>query len=94
MSSIQEMLIEKYLFTKAPPGPHHNNGWLCIDCKVKLEGKYDFYPYCVLCRKEYCTDEELERAKKWIVAKKKAGWRNPFMKKIGEIRTKKIRSLT
>ena len=42
MSSIQEMLIEKYIFTKAPPGPHHNSEWGCIECKIKLEGKYDF----------------------------------------------------
>ena len=42
---LQEMLIEKYLFTKAPPGPHHNDYRQCIDCKVKLERKYDYYPY-------------------------------------------------
>ena len=50
MTDIQEMLIEKYLFTKAPAGPHHNSNWSCIDCKNKLEGKYDFYPYCISCK--------------------------------------------
>ncbi len=67
----QDMLIEKYAFTKAPAGPHHNPGWMCIDCKTLLEGKYDFYPYCVFCRRTYCTDEELEKAKAWIVKTKK-----------------------
>ena len=70
LMDIQEMLIEKYLFTKAPAGPHHNPGWMCIDCKTLLEGEYDFYPYCIVCRRTYCTDEELERAKVWIVKTK------------------------
>ena len=72
---IQEMLIEKYTVTKAPPGPHHNNGWLCIDCKVKLDGDYDYYPYCIECRKEYLTEEEIGKAMISIVKmKKERGW--------------------
>ena len=71
MSSIQEMLIEKYIFTKAPPGPHHNSEWGCIECKIKLEGKYDFYPYCAFCRGKYFKGEELEDINKWIVKTKK-----------------------
>ena len=71
MTDIQEMLIEKYLFTKAPAGPHHNSGWLCLDCKIELINQYDFYPYCIFCRSAYCTNEELEKAKAWIVKTKK-----------------------
>ncbi len=70
MDTIQEMLIEKYLFTKAPPGPHHNPEWSCIECKTKLEGKHDFYPYCTFCRGKYFKDEELEDINKWIVKTK------------------------
>ena len=70
MSSIQEMLVEKYLFTKAPPGPHHNPEWSCIECKAKLESKHDFYPYCTYCRGKYFKDEELEDINKWIVKTK------------------------
>jgi hypothetical protein len=71
MDEKQEMLVEKYTFTKAPAGPHHNNGWLCIDCKSLLSEEHDFYPYCILCRTAYCTDEELIKAKVWIVKTKK-----------------------
>ena len=68
---IQEMLIEKYTFTKAPAGPHHNNGWLCIDCKIKLDGDYDYYPYCIECRKSYLTAEEIGKAMLGIIKMKK-----------------------
>ena len=83
---IQEMLIEKYLFTKAPPGPHHNPAWSCIECKVKLEGKHDFYPYCISCREDrhkklhacyyYKKDEDrdcknIEKFKEWVVKQKR-----------------------
>jgi len=82
---IQEMLIEKYLFTKAPAGPHHNDNWQCIECKNKLEGEYDFYPYCISCREDrheklhaccyYKNDEDrdcksIEKVKEWILQKK------------------------
>ena len=70
MSSIQEMLVEKYLFTKAPPGPHHKPEWSCIKCKTKLEGKYDFYPYCTHCRGELFNDEEMAGINEWIVKTK------------------------
>jgi len=85
MDTIQEMLIEKYLFTKAPPGPHHNPAWSCIECKVKLEGKYDFYPYCIFCKENrhkglhacyyYRKDEDgdcekIEKYKEWVVKTK------------------------
>jgi hypothetical protein len=69
--NIQEMLVEKYLFTKAPPGPHHNPEWLCIECKVKLEGKYDFYPYCTHCRGKHFIDVEMTDINEWIVKTKK-----------------------
>ena len=86
MSDIQAMLIEKYLFTKAPAGPHHKDEWSCIDCKNKLEGVYDFYPYCISCRKDrherlhacyyYKKDEDEEcegitKFKEWVVKQKR-----------------------
>ena len=86
MDSIQEMLIEKYLFTKAPPGPYHKDEWLCLGCKTKLEGKYDFYPSCISCYEDrhkklhacyyYRKDEHEEcesitKFKEWVVNKKK-----------------------
>ena len=68
---IQEMLIEKYTFTKAPAGPHHNDNWSCIECKSKLEGEYDFYPYCISCRETIWQNKDyLERVKKWILHRK------------------------
>ena len=83
--SLQEMLIEKYLFTKAPAGPHHSPNWSCIDCKNKLEGEYDFYPYCISCKENrhkrlhacyyYKKDEDgdcenIEKYKEWVVRQK------------------------
>ncbi len=68
MNSIQEMLIEKYLFTKAPAGPYHNPEWSCIDCEKKLDGYYDFYPYCISCRENHHTD--LGKFKEWLVKQK------------------------
>jgi len=85
MNSIQEMLIEKYLFTKAPPGPYHNPEWSCIECKTKLEGKYDFYPYCISCKgyrhkglhacyyygkNEHEECESITKYKEWVVKTK------------------------
>ena len=68
---IQEMLIEKYLFTKAPAGPHHNDNWSCIECKNKLEGEYDFYPYCISCREvTWQNEDHMKRVKEWILQKK------------------------
>ena len=87
MNSIQEMLIEKYTFTKAPAGPHHDPSWLCIDCSKKLEDKYDFYPYCINCRVQHLyeisgSDEDsADEAEIYEVVmlkisnvKKKMGW--------------------
>ena len=68
---IQEMLVEKYLFTKAPAGPHHNDNWSCIECQNKLEGEYDFYPYCISCREATWQNEDhMKRVKEWIVKTK------------------------
>ena len=71
MNDLQEMMIEKYTFTKAPAGPHHDSSWSCIDCKNKLEGDYDFYPYCVSCRENHTDD--IEKVKEWIAKQKGAG---------------------